>query len=329
MQEHAPVRFGTRQANCCKRAIIMNRRIFGLVATFSLAALPVLGDLEVTTSVQIHATVEFDAPLAAHGTWVHVGSYGRCWRPAHVAVEWRPYASGEWVWTDCGWYWSSDEPWGWACYHYGCWVYDSSVGWVWVPGVKWAPAWVSWRVGGGYIGWAPLGPPGVIFASYPHADHFVFVATSKFGVAVRPGSVIVKNSAVFQKTAEVGGLKRESRSFGGPDRKSVMVNHGPNVEMVQKASGRTFTSVPIREAARGNAGHMESKHSVAQSSRPQSKSVSELDVRSEHGRERAEANAHEEVKSGPQHGPESGGDAGFAGAKGRGGRSNGGGHGKR
>jgi len=33
----------------------------------------------------------------------------------------------------------SDEPWGWACYHYGTWVDDPAVGWVWVPGVEWAP----------------------------------------------------------------------------------------------------------------------------------------------------------------------------------------------
>jgi hypothetical protein len=32
------------------------------------------------------------------------------------------------------------------------------LGWVWVPGTRWAPAWVSWRSGDGYYGWAPLPP---------------------------------------------------------------------------------------------------------------------------------------------------------------------------
>ena len=31
-----------------------------------------------------------------------------------------------------------------------------SYGWVWVPGYEWGPAWVSWRTGGDYVGWAPL-----------------------------------------------------------------------------------------------------------------------------------------------------------------------------
>src|SRR5262249_23599259 len=45
-----------------------------------------------------------------------------------------------------------------AVFHYGRWIFDASHGWVWVPGKEWAPAWVSWRDGSGYIGWAPLPP---------------------------------------------------------------------------------------------------------------------------------------------------------------------------
>ena len=92
---------------------VMKRRIFLAMVAFSLSTVPVFADLEVGASVQIHAKAEFDAPLAAHGNWVQVGPYGRCWRPARVGLEWRPYCSGEWVWTDCGWYWSADEPWAW------------------------------------------------------------------------------------------------------------------------------------------------------------------------------------------------------------------------
>ena len=36
------------------------------------------------------------------------------------------------------------------------------VGWLWVPGTDWGPAWVSWQHGDGYVGWAPL-PPAVGF----------------------------------------------------------------------------------------------------------------------------------------------------------------------
>src|SRR5690349_17308645 len=145
-------------------------QLLGAIACFCCGASQALADLEVSASVPIHATAEFETPLAAHGAWVQVESYGRCWHPAGVAVEWRPYCTGEWVWTDCGWYWQSDEPWGWACYHYGYWVLDPGYGWIWVPGIEWAPAWVSWRMGGGYIGWAPLAPPGLIFTGRPKAE---------------------------------------------------------------------------------------------------------------------------------------------------------------
>jgi len=37
-------------------------------------------------------------------------------------------------------------------------LYDASRGWLWVPGGEWASAWVSWRYGDGYIGWAPIPP---------------------------------------------------------------------------------------------------------------------------------------------------------------------------
>ena len=32
------------------------------------------------------------------------------------------------------------------------------VGWFWVPGRRWAPAWVSWRQSDDYLAWAPLPP---------------------------------------------------------------------------------------------------------------------------------------------------------------------------
>ena len=96
--------------------------------------------------------------LAPYGQWVNDPTYGQVWVPNEEG-NFRPYGSrGHWVMTDLGNTWVSDDPWGWACYHYGRWTYDNYYGWVWIPGYDWAPAWVSWRYGGGYCGWAPLGP---------------------------------------------------------------------------------------------------------------------------------------------------------------------------
>jgi len=103
----------------------------------------------------------FYVSLASHGNWVQNAQFGWVWYPNHRPVSWRPYTVGRWVWTDYGeWMWASDEPYGWATYHYGRWFLDPFYGWVWLPGRVWAPAWVSWRSGGDYIGWAPLSPWG-------------------------------------------------------------------------------------------------------------------------------------------------------------------------
>jgi len=96
--------------------------------------------------------------LSTYGDWFSHDRYGWVWMPYNVSVSWRPYSAGNWIYSDCGWTWDSDEPWGWATYHYGRWQYDANYGWLWVPGTVWGPAWVSWRFGGGYCGWAPLPP---------------------------------------------------------------------------------------------------------------------------------------------------------------------------
>ena len=102
----------------------------------------------------------YDA-LDAQGDWFDSDRYGYVWQPAvgKRNKDWRPYTDGRWQWTDYGWTWQSNEAFGWAAYHYGRWARLPQLGWVWVPGSEWAPAWVSWRVRGvQYVGWAPLPP---------------------------------------------------------------------------------------------------------------------------------------------------------------------------
>ena len=113
--------------------------------------------------------------LDSYGQWVNVPNYGHCWRPGYVVSNWSPYYYGRWMWTPYyGWTWVSYEPWGWAPYHYGRWFHTAGWGWVWWPGAYavtpiWAPAYVSFFVGGGRwagslgfgsgaVGWIPLAP---------------------------------------------------------------------------------------------------------------------------------------------------------------------------
>jgi DNA segregation ATPase FtsK/SpoIIIE-like protein len=114
-----------------------------------------------TTATQAQGTVSFQVfydQLQPYGTWMNYGNYGYVWIP-QADRDFVPYGTnGYWVNTEYGNTWVSDYDWGWAPFHYGRWLYDDFYGWMWVPGNEWAPAWVAWRSGGGYYGWAPLMP---------------------------------------------------------------------------------------------------------------------------------------------------------------------------
>ncbi|WP_143822880.1 DUF6600 domain-containing protein [Mucilaginibacter sp. MD40] len=115
---------------------------------------------------------EFYDELAPYGTWVYDEQYGNVWIP-DVDQNFRPYATnGYWAMTEYGNTWVSNYPWGWAAFHYGRWRFDNYYGWEWIPGSEWAPAWVSWRNGGGYYGWAPLEPRISINAYYSN-DYYI------------------------------------------------------------------------------------------------------------------------------------------------------------
>ena len=81
-----------------------------------------------------------------------------------------------------GWYWHSYEPFAWAVYHYGRWGYDPAMVGFGCP-EHLGSAWVEWRYGDRYVGWAPAGPTysgGYAYGapvSYepPVADLWVFV----------------------------------------------------------------------------------------------------------------------------------------------------------
>lgn len=199
--------------------------------------------------VVIQAESDFYEPLTPYGTWVVVGSYGRCWRPAQVDTSWRPYCIGHWQRTDAGWYWASDEPWGWATYHYGRWDWSAEFGWFWVPHVQWAPAWVSWRQGAGYVGWAPLPPSALIGArgilevreTPTPARGFVFVSEQRLLEPVRPTTVIVNNTTIINQTVNITKVQVVNKT---------VINEGPQPQVIERKSGRRIEAVPVRELRR-------------------------------------------------------------------------------
>ena len=114
---------------------------------------PQKASAQVSVSFQL-----FYDDLSPHGYWVDNRDYGNVWVP-NVSPGFTPYATnGHWVFTNAGWTWFSDYPWGWAPFHYGRWYNDPFYGPMWVPGNEWGPGWVTWRSSAGYYGWAPIRP---------------------------------------------------------------------------------------------------------------------------------------------------------------------------
>jgi hypothetical protein len=104
--------------------------------------------------------------LKDQGEWVDYGNYGPVWYPTQVQENWRPYVDGRWTPSQEGYVFETQEPWGYATYHYGNWMPTQEYGWVWVPGRTWYPNTVAWRTSpesvapdSSYIGWAPMPPP--------------------------------------------------------------------------------------------------------------------------------------------------------------------------
>lgn len=176
--------------------------------------------------------------LSPYGHWSYTPEYGRVWIPSGIATGWRPYTDGHWALTDWGWTYASDAPWGWAAYHYGSWGFGGGLGWYWIPGRVWSPAWVSWRYGGGYVAWAPLGPGGYYYGAQSPA--WVAVREQHFTQPIRTVAIPVQRTAgiVAGATPQAGVTRPRPIASGG-------VLQGPPVARVSGAIGQRLTPVPV------------------------------------------------------------------------------------
>jgi len=227
----------------------MNSRrttLFGLLVLALLALGGTAAQASAVVGVQIgpsgRPTVDlafFHNDLAPYGRWVSTGAYGDVFVP-RVATGWRPYSHGHWVWTDLGWTWVSNEPFGWACDHYGRWAYDAGLGWEWVPGTNWSPAYVSWQSSPDYVGWAPLpptvavdagfeiGPGGFDVAADLAPASYTFVPVNDFlvgdvGAVALPYAQVV---TVFPRTQNITRF----RTVNG-----MLFDDGPAFPLIQRA----------------------------------------------------------------------------------------------
>ena len=184
----------------------------------------------------------FYRKLEPYGDWIETGDYGYVWQPreAERSERWRPYTNGHWVYTDAGWTWVSDERFGWATYHYGRWARLRGIGWVWVPGDEWAPAWVSWRKSDEYVGWAPLPPEaqfdrGIGIRNWADnyydigPDQYAFVPSNEFGSSSVERTVvpIQRNVTIINQTTNVTNITYNN---------STVVDQGPSYDDLRSRS---------------------------------------------------------------------------------------------
>jgi hypothetical protein len=209
-----------------------------LIAFFSFFSLS-------KTNAQVYGEVSFGVfydELSPYGYWDNDPGYGDIWYP-DVPNGFRPYSTnGYWAMTEYGNTWVSNYSWGWAPFHYGRWIHTPRRGWGWIPGYEWGPAWVEWRSGNGYYGWAPMMPRvGVhvsigipinlwIFAPTRHIYARDVYRHSHFGRAnIYNRTTIINNTYVVNNR----------HYYGGPSRRDI-----------ERATGRTVHVRSIRQADR-------------------------------------------------------------------------------
>ena len=226
--------------------------------------------LTVPRGASADVSVDFFYNNLSGGSWIEVDDYGYCWQPdlAVGNTNWRPYSDGYWAYTDLGWTWVSYEDFGWANYHYGRWAMLSDYGWVWVPGrdadLEWGPAWVSWRTGGEYIGWAPLPPETVgLVESHPLSGaidvefnigpaYYNFVDVRYIGEPVLRERIVpyAQNVTYIQQTVNVTNITYRNKT---------VYNYGPDINVVNRTSSRPIQrlrlereqNVDVATAAKG------------------------------------------------------------------------------
>lgn len=187
---------------------------------------------------------DFYDELSPYGQWVQTPEYGMVWMP-NAEPGFQPYATnGHWVVTEYGNTWMSDYAWGWAPFHYGRWFMDRYNRWAWVPGYEWGPAWVSWRSGGGYYGWAPLGPGANVSVTVNIPYNYWTFVPQTYITSPRLYSYCVPRPRVvnvYQQTTIINNVYRvNNRAYA----------YGPRREEIESVTRRSVPVYRIENAGR-------------------------------------------------------------------------------
>ncbi len=211
-------------------------------SALAVAWLPASVVVGALTPAYAQVSDEFQQALAPYGQWRQHPRWGDVWVPDQRPRGWRPYSVGHWVYTDdWGWYWISDDDeadWGWVTYHYGRWNHDRG-SWFWVPGKDWSPAWVDWRRGDRYVGWAPL-PPDDVVGEYNNDPTYWTFVEPRYVTAPRVRTYFVsppRTRDLLRATVLV------NRTFRSGDR--IAVNPGISPAFIGAASRRPIQTYRV------------------------------------------------------------------------------------
>ncbi len=203
-------------------------------------------------NAQGYGEVSFDLfynELSPYGFWENDPQYGDIWFP-NVSSGFRPYnTNGYWAMTEYGNTWVSNYAWGWAPFHYGRWVYTSYRGWGWMPGYEWGPAWVEWRSGNGYYGWAPMMPRvGVHIAVGLPINLWIFAPTRRIFARDIYRYSHVGRTNIYNRTTIINNtyIVNNRTYYGGPSRRDM-----------ERTIGRRIQVHNVRQSARPGASRVD------------------------------------------------------------------------
>ena len=163
-----------------------------------------------------------------------------------------PYTNGQWVNTNDGWYFKAPTPYEETTCHYGRWAYSPALGWVWLPGRVWSPAWVQWRENDNYIAWAPV-PPSVYIVNnvltpvVVNENRYVIVEKRHF---IEPS--VYKYRYFYKENKNKIMIKEMTKVDGVMIKNKTVINKGPDPISIEKITGKKIEIVKINKVKNRN-----------------------------------------------------------------------------
>ncbi|HEY1313677.1 MAG TPA: FecR family protein [Steroidobacteraceae bacterium] len=199
--------------------------------------------------------------LDDQGTWRETPEYGAVWYPNSVAAGWAPYQAGHWSYiAPWGYTWVDDQPWGFAPFHYGRWIWGGGA-WGWIPCPPrpehgpyirpvYAPALVAWVGTGAAIAWFALGPREVFVPRYPVSPNYMHnINVSNTTVNTTVINNVYNTTIINNKTVDITYVNRAAPGAITATTSAAFTSAQPVSRNLVKVDQRELASAPIHPLA--------------------------------------------------------------------------------